>query len=214
MDTPMKMDTYLEVDRYLPAIVLGHEVSGERASLLEAVEDPPPWLVWWEHQHGGLACLHVTLTGMLLPLEALPVSAERTAVINEVWKLASEAPKGRINSTWLGFTAGKPYDAQQLALLDELMGRAFSLPLMRGREAFVEFDKADWAETFRDWPVVAYEIPMQCSLADPDAHHLIMGEREVTHRLDAPLVAVASSFFRDLGFGTDLRAYFVWFNSD
>lgn len=208
------MDTYLETDRYIPAIVLGHEVGAERASKLEAVEDPPPWLVWWEHQHGGLACLQVTLAGTMLPLEALPVSAERAEVISELWQLSGQQPKGRMNSTWLGFTAGRPYGDQQLAPLNALMGRAFSLPPMRGREAFVEFDKADWASIFAKWPVLAYEIPMQCRLSDSDAHHLIMGEREVTHRLDAPLVAAASSFFGELGFDEDLRAYLVWFNSD
>lgn len=210
----MKMDTYYDIDRYLPAIVLGHEVSGERASLLEAVEDPPPWLTWWEHQYGGYACYHVNLAGIMLPFEALPVSDESAEVIDEIWKLAGEPPKGRYNSTKLAASLGKPYGAQQLSILNELMGRAFSLPPMRGREAFVEFDKADWASIFRDWPVVAYEIPMQCSLSDPDAPHLIMGEREVTHSVDAPLLATASVFFEAHGFGEDLSAYFVWFNSD
>lgn len=216
----MKMDDDIEIYGYLPAVVIGHEAS-DLVTKLIGVEDPPPWLTWWAQQYGGLACLQASFAGLLLPLAAAPAKSERAHVLKVLDGFAHDS---RGNVPWLpdelgalAWGCGKAYDEGQLRILDALFARGFALPsLQGGAEALAEFKPMDWSQAFQDWPVVTYEIPMQCQLTDPDVVHLIMGGRQVVseHGVSEALLADVDAFFRNLGVSDSLRAYLVWFNSD
>ena len=199
----------LDIDPHLPALLLGFELQRSDRRL-ESV-DAPPWLVWWEQQCGGYACLQKSLAGVLLPLEA----AERDdwkACVETLCALESDRPPKPLRT--LAPTFGDPYDADALRQLDAIIAPLALPPLARGVEACVTFSSAEWVSRLVGWPVLAHEIPEQCHLDDEDAVHLVMGPRGVRHRFDARLFHALRVFFESIGEQRPLQARLVWGNSD
>jgi hypothetical protein len=166
----------LGVDEWLPAIVLGRTLS---AGDLSAV--PPPCLFRIEHQYGGLLCCQVELVGAVMPLA--PIRAA-SALLTGFEALGCDSPDGRLirrhpELAPLHFSAGEPYNEDQLACLRGFLGQAPALRLptvLGGYEALVDLDPAwESVRSLEGLPVLSPEIAPGVGLLDEDATDAVMG---------------------------------------
>lgn len=117
----------------------------------------------------------------------------------------------------LHLTTGRPYDVFDAGRLADFLARGFDLPpLERAHEAFVELAECDLHRFFGGWPVLAHEIPRRSHLADPDAHHLVMGPSGIhdDRAIDQRLIDAIAAYGARLGVTRPPRAFLVWLNSD
>lgn len=228
MDTPsyfgtMRLDDDGEIDWALPAILIGAVVDQRAEDVLRRLEEAPPWLAFFEHQHGGLATLQVTLFGALAPLAHAPARSEqRSTVIDGLDALACATPHQKEIRAYpelrpLHLSWGHPYGPPEIGALAAFLAKAFDLPpIERGHEAFVEHATCDLLRYFGGWPVLAREIPAASHLADPDAHHLVLGPRAVRRerQLDRRLITAIETTGQSLGLEGPPGAFLLWVNSD
>src|SRR5262245_40268293 len=156
----------------LPAILVG--VTDLRPSLTNEL----PWAHSVHHQHGGYACLQSKFYGVLLPLEAVPACSALTAGFDA---LALDSPSKSAFAeipelASLHLTAGAPYGPGELDAIQSFLSRAdFAFPRVTGgTEALLEFANASPTH-FCGWPVLTCEMPIGCSLEDPQARDLAIG---------------------------------------
>ncbi|HVE40223.1 MAG TPA: hypothetical protein VNM14_10070 [Planctomycetota bacterium] len=215
---------------FLPALVVGYDVTGIQDGILTGFMDPAPdWLTLLSPQAGGLGISYPRVMGAVLRLEAnaargrallTPFVLALRAMGESDDKVPFEPEFKALNS--LMETHGDPYSAEQLALLNSIAGRYLDLPPFEsGVEALVRSGAADPLRYLADWGVMTYRVaegrthpytttPPPYRVEESNVLDLVTVDEIPYRRIHEPLCSLARWFARQKEPGIRL----LWENSD
>ena len=172
----------------LPAIVIGG------APLIATC---PPWVHFFQQQHGGYGCLQFPFSGLILPLHYnRAVARLDPAELLDGLEAMAEGPDEKVLHEHypalepLVNTHGDPYSEAQLDDLHKFISRSYRIPRFTfGREALLEFEDCDPLDWFAGWQMALKE-------GEP-----VIYNKETQRQLQE-------------WYGAELKCYFLWNNSD
>jgi hypothetical protein len=224
------LETQGTKDCFLPALIVGYDVTGIKESMLVHLMDPfPDWLTLLSPQAGGYGISYPRLMGAVLRLER---NAERGRVPLTPFVLALRAmgessydvPFEPEFSPFSGLmeTHGNPYSAERLSLLNSVAGRYLHLPPFEsGIEALVQVDTADPLRYLADWSVMTYRVldgrnhpyaktPPPYSVEQRNVSDLVTAGELPYRGIHEALISLARYFARQ----KEPRIWLLWENSD
>jgi hypothetical protein len=225
----VNLETQGTKDHFLPALVVGYDVTGIKDGLLAGFMEPAPeWLTLLSPQAGGHGISYPSLMGTVLRLEANAACgrAPLTPFIVALHAMGEsyDVPFDPVFSTLSALmeTHGDPYSAEQFAILNSLAGQYLALPPFEsGVEALVRTKAANPLQYLADWSVMTYRVmegrkhpysttPPPYSVEDSNVSDLMTADDLPYRRIHEALCSLARYFARQKEPGI----WLLWENSD